>query len=89
MSTYKKSDLKRNYQWKTTEDDPKLRNEPDSSLFSRHEGWEVLYLANKFAAKKGLSSTSSLHKLEDLLAEKLPSTTHSQEKVYKWLDENW
>lgn len=89
MSTFKKADLKRSYQWTTTQDDSTLRGEPDSSLFNRNQGWEVLYLANKFAQKKGLSTVASLHRLEDLFADKLPSNLRSQANVYQWLDGNW
>lgn len=47
MTFYQRSDLLYTYQWETRGDGPKLRGEPDHSLFSRHQGWEVLYLINK------------------------------------------
>jgi hypothetical protein len=88
MSIYKKSDLKGSYQWTTTDDDPKLKGVPDSALFNRHQGWEVLYMANKIAEDRNLFAKQSLHKFEDLL-EKLPSDTRGQKNVFEWINKNW
>lgn len=70
----------------TPGDDPKLRGEPDSSLFSRHEKHEVLYLLNKLAEKY---SDVDAAKYERLIHQHLPSTTRSQQNVYNWIVANW
>lgn len=45
MPKFNRSDLKRRYNWSTDGgDNPKLRNNPDSSLLDRTEGYEVLYM---------------------------------------------
>jgi hypothetical protein len=89
MSRFKKKDLKRVYQWTTDIDDTKLKGTPDSNLFNRKQGWEILYLANKFLDAMGLSSVDSLHKFESLIAEMLPGRIRSQRNVYQWLIDNW
>lgn len=72
----------------TTGDDPKLRGNPDHSLFNRNEKHEVLYLLNKFAEKHGLNLASA-QKAERMIHTGLPSTTRSQEHVVAWLETNW
>jgi hypothetical protein len=85
MSIYKKSDMiYDDYSWTTCEgDDPKVTGEPDSTLFSRKEGYEVLYMINKIATtvKEGT-------KVEKLIHEKLPSSIRKQSDVKKWLEDN-
>ena len=90
MSLISASDLKYNYSGTATKnDDPKLRGEPDRSLFNRHEKYEVLYLINKFAEKYNLKQISSGHKVERLIHDHLPSDVRSQEHVVQWLASNW
>lgn len=85
-----KSDLQFKYSWTTTPgDDPKLRGEPDSNLFNRGEGYEVLYLINKLLKKRSLSSKSDAQKLEKMIKDDLPGDVRSQEKVMAWLENNF
>lgn len=65
-------------------DNPKVTGVPDSTLFNRHELYEVLYLINHF----GVSNKAEGQKLEKLIREKLPSSTRSQAEVHKWLKAN-
>lgn len=85
MSVYKKSDMVYDdYSWTTCgSDDPKISGEPDSTLFNRKEGYEVLYLINKIA-----SSKSEGEKIEKLIHDKLPSDIRKQSEVKKWIKEN-
>lgn len=70
----------------TKNDDPKLRGEPDSSLFNRNEYYEVYYLIKKFCERfSGVTS----EKTERLIHEKLPSSVRSQENVIEWLRVNY
>ncbi len=87
MNYYSKADMLFTYEWSTREDDPALRGEPDSSLFNRHQGWEVLYMINKIMAKKGYMTVSTGNKIERLIKEHLPSDVRSQERVIKWVEE--
>ncbi|MBD3270354.1 hypothetical protein GF376_02410 [Candidatus Peregrinibacteria bacterium] len=91
MSLMSKSDLiYMDYKWSAYgNDDPKITGEPDSSLFSRKEGYEVLYLINKIASDNGLKQKSSGEKLEKMIHEYLPSDTRSQVNVVKWIKANW
>lgn len=89
MALLSRSDLRYSYPPGTTKgDDPKLRGEPDSSLFSRHEAHEVLYLINSFASKKHWVSKSNGLKVERLIHEYLPPGLHSQANVLAWLGKN-
>jgi hypothetical protein len=89
MSVLTSSDLQHSYAQGTTKgDDPKLRGEPDSSLFSRHEKHEMLYLINQFAQMMRLDRVAAL-KVESLLREQLPSDTRSQANVIAWLKDAW
>ncbi|MCG6220633.1 hypothetical protein, partial [Vibrio diabolicus] len=84
MSKFKKSDMKYNhYSWTAISgDDPKITGKPDSTLFSRKEGYEVLYMINKVLEHRGLSSVTSGQKAETLIKDSLPSTVRSQENVF-------
>jgi hypothetical protein len=83
-------DLQFSYSYTATaNDNPKLRGEPDKSLFNRREKYEVLYLINKFAEKHNLKQKTSGHKAEKLIREYLPSEIRSQEHVVQWLENNW
>ena len=89
MAVISASDLRHPYSPGTTAgDDPKLRGDPDHSLFSRHEIHEVLYLLNKFAEKHALGLAGAL-KGERMIHAGLPSTTRSQVNVVAWLEANW
>ena len=85
MALYKKSDMiYDDYSWTAYEnDDPKISGEPDSTLFNRHEGYEVLYMINKMA-----SSISNGKKIEKLIHNKLPSNIRKQSSVRDWIKDN-
>lgn len=80
---FKSSELfYRDYKWTAHPDDnPKVTGPPDSTLFNRHEGYEVLYLINHLP----VSSQAEGQKAEKLIREKLPSTIRSQVDVKTWL----
>lgn len=91
MSLISKSDLKYSNYSETAipSDDQKITGTPDSTLFSRHELYEVLYLINKLAEIWKFKNKSSAHKLEKMIHEYLPSDVRSQKNVKKWLSDNW
>jgi len=91
MSLMSKSDLVyEDYKWTAYgNDDPKIKGEPDSTLFSRREGYEVLYLINKIASDNGLKQKISGKKIEKMIHEDLPGDTRSQNNVVKWIKDNW
>lgn len=90
MDLLSKSDLKYKYSWTAyQDDDPKVTGSPDSTRFNRKEGYEVLYLINKFAAKHKLKQKVSGHKIEKMLHEALPGTIQGQENVMAWLKKAW
>ncbi|MEO9495819.1 MAG: hypothetical protein ABJG42_15180 [Vibrio splendidus] len=90
MSIIEKSDLNYEYSWKAVSgDDPTITGTPDSTRFSRKEGYEVLYLINKLCDLWKLKKLASAHKMERMINEDLPSDIQSQEKVKAWIHSNW
>lgn len=90
MALINKSDLKYKYEWATIPgDDPKITGEPDSTRFSRNEGYEVLYLINKLSDLWNFENKKSALKIERMINEGLPSETQSQKKVKTWISVNW
>jgi hypothetical protein len=82
MVKINKSDLKYKYSWNTIGDDnPKVTGTPDSTMFSRHEGYEVLYLINKLAEIWEFKNKSSCIKIETMINDSLPSDVRSQKNV--------
>ncbi|MEH6763732.1 MAG: hypothetical protein V7655_04460 [Aequorivita antarctica] len=91
MDLISKSELHyKDYVWTAYKgDDPKISGEPDSSLLSRKEGYEILYFINKLSKIYGFKNKSSATKIERMVREEVPSAIRSQEKIKKWIDENW
>lgn len=91
MGLIEKSDLfYKDYSWTVyRDDDPKVSGEPDSTLLSRKEGYEVLYFINKFCEKWNLKQKSSATKVEKMLRNDVPTNIHSQSKIKDWIETNW
>ncbi|MCG6242038.1 hypothetical protein K6U55_08285 [Vibrio diabolicus] len=91
MASFKRSEMQYDhYSWTVYgDDDPKITGKPDSTLFSRKEGYEVLYMINKVLDEKNLTSAASGRKAETKIKEDLPSDIRGQEKVFNWLLDNW
>jgi len=90
MTLIKKSDLKYEYSWTAIPgDDPKVTGAPDSTRFSRNEGYEVIYLINKLCGLWEFKKIASAHKMEKMINDDLPSGTQSQKGVKAWIKENW
>lgn len=87
---FTKSDMKYTYSWSVISgDNPKISGKPDSTLFNRNEGYEVLYLINKLAEIWEWKKKESCIKLEKMIKESLPSDVRSQENVRGWIHDNW
>lgn len=69
MALYEKSDMiYSNYSCTTYgNDDPKISDEPDNTLFNRREEYEVLYMINKIG-----TTISEFKKVENLIHNELP-----------------
>jgi len=74
------------YNWKAKEqgDDPK-KKKADSDRFSRHEGYEMLYLLNDGFPKKNYNIAQKQH-IEWLVRNHLPPGTQSRTDVVKWVE---
>jgi hypothetical protein len=87
---FSSKDLQYTYTWTAIAgDNPKISGVPDSTLFNRHEGYEVLYLINKVMDLHNLSSISTGQKIEKMIKMGLPSDVRSQIHVLAWIEKNW
>ena len=70
-------------------DNPKISGVPDSTLFSRTEGYEVVYLINKIMDSQSWVQVATGQKIERMIKSGLPGDTRSQTNVKKWMLDNW
>lgn len=91
MDLLQKGDLHfTDYSWTAIKgDDPRITGEPDSTLFNRHEGYEMLYMINKLAERYGWTFKHIGQKAERMLHQHLPGDIRSQSNVVLWLERNW
>jgi len=91
MGLIAKDDLfYKDYKWTTLlGDDPRVSGEPDSTLLSRKEGYEVLYFVNKYSEKHGFKNKVSALKVEKIIRTELPTEIRSQSNIKTWIDQNW
>ncbi len=90
MDLLKKSNLMYTYRWTTiANDNPKVTGTPDTTIFNRNEGYEVIYLLNKLTELWKWENISFCIKLEKMIKEDLPSNIRSQKNVKEWLASNW
>lgn len=91
MAIITKSDLfYSDYSWTAIPgDSPRVSGEPDSTLLSRKEGYEVLYFINKLCDAFGLKQKASATKIEKMIRNEVPSDLHSQKNIKDWIDKNW
>ncbi|MGM0826477.1 MAG: hypothetical protein ACQEUY_17395 [Pseudomonadota bacterium] len=86
MANFTKTNLSLDhYTWEAEpDDDARVAGEPDSTLFNRQQGYEVLYMLNTVLSAS--APITALHKGELLIRDELPSDTLQQLDVKKWLD---
>ncbi|WP_103912206.1 hypothetical protein [Halpernia humi] len=91
MGVINRSDLYyKDYSWTILKnDDPKISGEPDRSLLSRKEGYEILYFVNKLSEISNFKNKSSAIKIEKMIREEVPHNIHSQENIKTWINDNW
>ncbi len=77
------------YKWTTyLQNDPHVNGKPDSTIFNREEGNEMVYLINKLMIFWDYRFTNSGNKMEILIHDKMPENISSQEEVLQWLKAN-
>jgi len=91
MGLITKSDLHyKDYSWTALKgDDPKISGEPDSTLLSRKEGYEILYFINKFSEIHNFKNKESAIKVEKIVRNEVPDDKRSQLNIKEWIEENW
>ena len=86
MELFNKDDLMNGYEWKDYEvNAPEISGQPDSTLFNRQDGHQVLYIINKFSKKYEIRWKTSGLLLEQMLTNGLPDRVHSQIEVLTWI----
>jgi hypothetical protein len=89
LEQIRKTNLRYSYNWRPIpEDDPRISGEPDSTLFNRNEGLEILYIINEYREKYGLSDLYQCEFLERTIKEVVPRNLRSQIHVFEWLEQN-
>jgi hypothetical protein len=79
-----------NYSWTTISgDDPRVSGEPDNTLLSRMEGYEILYFVNKFSEKNNFKNKISAIKVEKMIRNEVPKEIRSQKDIKTWIEDNW
>nr|WP_320009583.1 hypothetical protein [uncultured Desulfobulbus sp.] len=71
------------------ENDPKVSGPPDTTLFNKHEGEEVLYLIDYLSEHIAWSVEEFASKVERLIHDHMPEHEMSQVEVVAWIKENW
>lgn len=90
MTDITKDDLLyKDYNWKAKAqgDDPSKRK-ADGDRFSRHEGYEMLYLLNTGFSNSNELSIATKQRIEWGIREHLPSGTQSRSDVVAWVIKN-
>lgn len=73
MSFTKTNMVYNHYSWKAMlGDDPKISGVPDSTLFNRNEGYEVLYLIKKIMDSQSWVNVATGQKIEKMFKTGLP-----------------
>lgn len=85
MALIDKGDLKHDYSWPTEDpgDNPK---DPDSNLFDRENGKEVLNVINDYAERRDITDKQQALKIETELHQNLSKDVTTQRGVMDWLD---
>lgn len=81
--------LYKDYNWKAKAqgDDPTKRK-ADGDRFSRHEGYEMLYLLNTGFGNSSELSIETKQRIEWAIREHLPAGTQSRTDVVDWVVKN-
>lgn len=90
MMLFSKSNLiYKDYNWTLySQNDPRINGRPDSTMFNRNEGNEVVYLINKLMFLWDYRFSNTGNKMEKLIHDWLPSDIKSQEEVKDWIKNN-
>lgn len=90
MSFTKSNLLYNHYSWTAMKgDDPKISGVPDSTLFNRNEGYEVLYMINKIMESQNWVNITTGQKIENMIRTGVPGDIRGQKNVVEWIIGNW
>ena len=90
--SFTKKDLKHDhYTWKVDNgDNPNYRGRLDRMKLDRQEGYEVLCFANAYAEKYlFFPDKNDLHKIEDMLLYKVPTSMVMKDEIAEYINKYW
>ncbi len=74
------------YSWEAVEgDNPRIIGAPDSSRFSREEGYEVLSMIQSVVDELSLTKKRDVHALEDIIKNFLHGSIQRKDRVFSML----
>ncbi|MBW3510615.1 hypothetical protein [Janthinobacterium sp. NKUCC06_STL] len=91
MPKIKKTDLNYDdYSWTAVPGDDPTKTAADADRFSRHEGYEVIYLLNSLVGENKADLALRTRQIcEWMVHEKLPATIQGRAKVMSWIGSNY
>lgn len=91
MAFFHKSDLNfSDYKWKTLpSDDPFINAPPETAVFDRKNGNEVLYMINKYCELYKEKTLECGQEIEYMIRNTLPIKMRNHKEVRLWIYENW
>ena len=82
-----KENLQRRYTWNTAGNSSLFSGTPSRRLFDRCNGDQVLFLINFYSSTDENFDVEDMHRIEELINDRLPTDTKSEISVYNWLKE--
>ena len=77
------------YKWSVySQNDPRVSGKPDTTIFTKDEGNEVVYLINKLMILWDYRFANTGNKMEKLIHDTLPPEITTQQEVLEWLKGN-
>lgn len=88
MSLIDKGDLQYDYTW-TSQPGGSKSDKPDSNLFDREDGKEVLHIINEYAKEENITDKKRALEIETKLHQNLSQDVSTQRDVFDWLKANF
>lgn len=90
MDRFNKDALLYSYTWSQyPENDSRISGPPDTTIFNKHEGAEVVYLIDYLSEHLAWSVEEFAGKVEKLIHDHMPEQKMSQQEAVAWIKKNW
>lgn len=85
MTLIEKKDLQYDYSWNKPGNNPKSGEKPESTVFDREEGSDVLSVINRYADEHDITDKSRALKMESRIRTEMHDDIGTHKEVYQWL----